>query len=312
MVYLVVVVTTMNPEAYDLALSDLRALKAVANDASNAASKMQSFAAAIRNIVTHLEASLSENFKSDDFTSSREYQFGDSSLEKHLEIVDNRITALAMKITANNTRIDELESKITALTQQATAHFDLSTNVSSATDGLIQALIAKVNKLEGQVPSQLDERFNENETEVYHVWTQVDVNTEMITALNIRVNELELKTLVDRCDKNNFDQLTKDKLKLPSSCDSMCGTKGADGAVLVKCPNTVDEEFEKAKLQQLADFKITLIPNCGKNIEPDFEARINGPSPEYLEKLLAHPTKTPSNTPDTQPSGDERPDQDIQ
>jgi polyhydroxyalkanoate synthesis regulator phasin len=279
MIYLVIVVATMNPEAYDLALSDLKALKAVANDAGNAASKMQSFAAALRNIATNLETSLSEILKSDDHTSSREYQFGDADLERHLEITDNRITALVAKLAANKKRVDELESKITALSEQATVQFELSTNVSSATDGLIQALIAKVNKLEGQVPRQLDERFNENETEVYHVWTQVDVNTEMISALNIRVNELELKTLVDRCNKNNFKQLPKDKLKLPSSCDSMCATKGTDGAVLVKCPNRRDEQFEKAKLQERFEYEVT---------------------------------KTPSNTPDTQPSGDERPDQDIQ
>jgi len=312
MVYLVIVVATMNPEAYDLALSDLKALAAVASDTSNTASKMQSFAAAIRNIATNLEKSLSGILNSDDLTSSREYQFGDSDIQQHLDVVGNRITALVVKVGRINVRLDDLESKITALTKQATAHFDLSTNVSSATDGLIQALIAKVNKLEGQVPRQLDERFDKNETEVYHVWAQVDVNTEMISALNTRVNELELKTLADRCDKNNFKQLPKDKLKLPSSCDTMCGTKGADGAVLVKCPNSTDTAFEQAKLQQLADFKITLIPNCGKNIEPDFEARMNGASAEYLEKLLASPTKTPSNTPDTQPSGDEHPDQDIQ
>lgn len=293
MIYLVIVVATMNPEAYDLALSDLRALKAVASDTSNAASKMQSFAAGIRNIATNLETSLSEILKSDDLTSSREYQFKDSDLERTLDIVGDRITALVVKIgginvrldklestlAANNTRVDELDSKITALSNQATVQFELSTNVSSATDGLIQALIAKVNKLEGQVPRQLDERFNENETEVYHVWTQVDVNTEMISALNIRVNELELKTSVDRCNKNNFKQLPKDKLKLPSSCDSMCATKGTDGAVLVKCPNRRDEQFEKAKLQERFEYEVT---------------------------------KTPSNTPDTQPSGDERPDQDIQ
>lgn len=250
MVYLPVVLANMNPNAYDLSLSDLRALKAVANDTGDVASRMQSFAAAIRNIGASLEAKLRKIGTSDDVTSSREYQFGDSGLEQHLEIIDNRITALVAKIAVNNTRLDEMESKLAALTKRSVER-----------------------------ASEIEEVASRNETEVYHVWTQVDVNTEMISALNIRVNELELKTLVDRCDKNNFKQLPKDKLKLPSSCDSMYGTKGADVAVPVKCPNTVDEEFERAKLQQRLDFEVT---------------------------------KTPSNTPDIQPSGDERPDQDIQ
>mgnify|MGYP003515132273 CR=1 FL=1 len=250
MVYLPIVLANMNPKAYDLSLSDLRALKTVADDTGDVASRMQSFAAAIRNIGASLEAKLRKIGTSDDVASSREYQFGDSGLEQHLEITDNRITALVAKIAVNNRRLDEMESKLAALTKRTVER-----------------------------ASEIEEVASKNETEVYHVWTQVDVNTEMISALNIRVNELELKTLVDRCDKNNFKQLPNDKLKLPSSCDSMCGTKGADVAVLVKCPDTVDEEFERAKLQQRLDFEVT---------------------------------KTPSNTPDTQPSGDEHLDQDIQ
>lgn len=297
MVYLPIVLANMNPKAYDLSLSDLRALKTVADDTGDVASRMQSFAAAIRNIGASLEAKLRKIGTSDDVASSREYQFGDSGLEQHLEITDNRITALVAKIAVTNRRLDEIESKLAAfgthrseLEERCDVKNDLigqlyatqkaSTKEISVINDSVKALIGKVDKLEGQVSRELEERVHKNENEISDSWLQIDLNTEKINILANRVNKLEVKTFGGvRCGKGNFDKLPNDELKLPSLCSSVCGKGDADGVVIVNCPNRRDEEFEKAKLQQQLDYEIT---------------------------------KTPSNTPDIQPSEDERPDQDIQ
>lgn len=215
------------------------------------------------------------------------------------EIMENRITANMVRINklkeqcmGTNERVDALEKLIAAITQKTDHDFKHVENLLAADKLCIDDLESKLA-------------------------AHVEFLDSLMNKLVQRVSKLELKTLGGvRASPSSMRAYTEYQ-------------KWAVKQLKDETSDTIDLAVEKGIIsagdRDAIKPKEWVLPVAKKSKEKEFD------TPELIElardvqdadvmdlavdrwrTIVEHAMKTPSNTPDTQPSGDERPDQDIQ
>jgi chromosome segregation ATPase len=232
-----------------------------------------------------------------------------------LEIVDNRITALVARIAVNNTRVDELESKLAALTKvnddnlerldnRLKVHSMQHSELAERVELLSNRVTANYTELSGQV-YKISLSAAENATarnDFHDLFTmQGQKNKELkeraseiaerLASQTHRVNHLV--EFLDLSMNKLIQRVSKLELK------TLGGVRASPSSVRAYT------EYQKWAAEQLEDASDEIFDLAVQ------KGIISEPAAAFY-KSVEHAMKTPSNTPDTQPSGDERPDQDIQ